>query len=497
MRNTRTQSYCLFIVTFSYALMAAGCGPPALSVPNSISIPVGSYGQLLEAIESVAIAGEAELNALDKRIQVSDQNVDLAIAAGTKVTIKKLSSNLVTDGAPQKIQFSIDALDLTFDPPLTIGCGAASLKLDHLIKKDDDGNVEARIRLGLAESFGRVLTLLALRPWPAPDSFDADRLLAAITVSSLDVKLRSGAVLGDTEAPAGVALRLPQGATGHLATIGEIRLPLTAASGSAATVEITAPSASVRVAGNAVVLGPTDGRLTLPRDPKQRVGGTIRTRLRGAPIAAELAPLLQGLKVGAIRVHSVEVVRADDVEINVDLDRQRLSAQTEPFVFRLTGQSDRGHGLDLTATLGARPIEVDLSQSAPTASIALPIRLQSGVRLGVMTATAKKKIAFVRVTIVKPVVIEPFDVSMTIDLAAKLQGRQAVLTYNGWRNPSGSIRVGAIGDGPNAWGTINPFTADPIQLRVNYIGKTVSARNPIPGALNQFRGRTMSVPLNR
>jgi hypothetical protein len=183
--------------------------------------------------------------------------------------------------------------------------------------------------------------------------------------------------------------------------------------------------------------------------------------------------------------------RTDVVEVKLNMDRE--------LTFQATGSSGRGRGLDIELRLSPRTITLDVNSRE--AAVSLTGRCKSKVELCPTTYRKRINLLIAKPLIVKPIIVDRFDVGMKVDLRVTMDsdGRHITIFPASWKhaNENEHIKAKAVGDGPDVTVTIRPIDSRSASasFKIFEIPVTLKVQNPLFAPITKAMNRKIRIPL--
>lgn len=219
----------------------------------------------------------------------------------------------------------------------------------------------------------------------------------------------------------------------------------------------------------------------------------VELRLGKPAIESALADLIGKPEACAWKNVTPEAFEITASDASVTLGAP-IVVQLPRVAVHVTGTSHKGYKLD--TVLSIEPKRIEWRGEFPI-HLELDLRLQNQVDCCPDQYTGH----FWRITVVKPIILKPFDVHVRVPAEVVLADGNLKVKLGTFKPLTGSIPVGVIGDGPNLWGTIDPLDAPSIDLTgqlnvgIRKFKFTVTVPNPLPEALGRLSGRTLTFPI--
>jgi len=450
-------------------------------------MPATPQSEILSQIESAEFSGRLTLSPFD----VDIDGRRLKATSESEVMFDQLRFN-VAPSADGTIEVMLRSG--------TVSAAGLQASAGPLVIKDlqyDALTASASAEVSVARSLLNAALAVLFRP---DTSLSGETpVVKALRVNSFHAKLRAEASvdLGRTTG-ADVKLHFPGGAKADLSDSEFQMAPGGVARPLSMRWAIEAPSVLVS-AGSQTDLPFADVHLRLDLESwdAARATGELTTTFGRNALCGPLETLFNDAPIPHVAGGGSTASVNDDIRLRLDFGAMTLTVDLPRISVRRVSSSHKGHGFDVTASIDPVHAVIALDGQSEGQPFSTRLSLHSGVRMCVGQFTGKKRMAFVNVTIVKPYVIDPFDVAMTFDARLFLREKRLVARIERWRDPAGSLHVGAIGDGPNAWGDISPLNTPTINMHINYVGANVPVSNPLPGALNSLNGREVTLNLER
>lgn len=492
---------CTLLATF-LLLTFTGCNPvvnasAAISVPTSATVPNNQLTQVLSQAESIEFKFSARLKSTPKPLVLNANNQDIRLKVDNNSTlvgqIRIFEIENKADSSRSTLAWKVDkSSDLSFSDGVKVIVRSAEFQISTIKPGDEEFHFKANV-----SEFLRAATSYLFMQAPEAedassasnlsDAFDPTQLIHDITVKELNIKLKPQSLIRVDETR---SLRID-----HAVATATGEFDIKANRFSNAALKITAGKASLIEAGKSIDFANVNFSAGFDNLRADKLNGELTTTIPGATIQQLVRHAFDPKKIAGNLPIAIDAVDTSAANATFSLSLSERTAKLTIGQIRMhtRGRSHKGHGLDLIAT--AQPMAFELPLDGSAASSKIDFNVKSRVRTCVGQFTGKKKVLFAKVTIVKPIVIEPFDASLTLNLTAQLNGKQVVITIVDTTDARGALRVGAIGDGPNAWATISPPDATHTTMTVNYVGVNKRVENPLRKIIHSLKGKVLNLIL--